>query len=106
MIFWYCIGLGIFRCLIICTCAFYYWYGEKLIANGYISAKGFIQIFIILINTGRLTADAGGKTNDLAKGSESVGSVFVILDRYSLIDPVDPQGHKPTELHAMLNYAM
>lgn len=96
---WYAgTGLGTSGCLIACTYAFDYWYGAKLIADGYISAKDFIQIFLILINTGRLIADAGSKTNDLAKGSESVGSVFIILDRYSLIDPVDPQGYKPDKI--------
>ena len=38
---------------------------------------------MILVSTGRVIADAGSMTTDLAKGSDAVGSVFTILDRYT-----------------------
>ncbi|CAI9758624.1 unnamed protein product [Fraxinus pennsylvanica] len=50
------------------------------------------------LSTGRIIAGAGTMTNDLAKGSESVGSVFAVLDRCSLIEPEDPEGYKPNRL--------
>ncbi|KAF7802904.1 ABC transporter B family member 15-like [Senna tora] len=43
----------------------------------------------------RSTHYAGSMTSDLAKGADSVGSVFAILDRHTKIEPNDPNGYKP-----------
>ncbi|KAL2505086.1 ABC transporter B family member 15 [Abeliophyllum distichum] len=86
------IGLGTSQSLMTCTWALDFWYGGKLIAEGFIGAKSLFQTFMILVSTGRVIADAGTMTNDLAKGSDAVGSVFAVLDRYSLIEPEDPRG--------------
>ncbi|RVW23912.1 ABC transporter B family member 15 [Vitis vinifera] len=48
--------------------------------------------------TGRVIADAGSMTSDLAKGSDAVGSVFAVLDRYTRIEPEDPDGHQPEKI--------
>ncbi|KAE9466515.1 hypothetical protein C3L33_01561, partial [Rhododendron williamsianum] len=50
------------------------------------------------VSTGRVIADAGTMTNDLAKGSNAVGSVFAVLDRVTLIDPDDPTGCNPDKI--------
>lgn len=93
---WYAgIGLGTSQSLVLCTWALDFWYGGKLIADGHIDAKALFQTFIILVSTGRVIADAGSMTNDLAKGSDAVRSVFAVLDRDSLIDP---EGHKPDQI--------
>lgn len=96
---WYAgIGLGTSQSLVLCTWALDFWYGGKLIADGHIDGKALFQTFIILVSTGRVIADAGSMTNDLAKGSDAVRSVFAVLDRNSLIDPQDPEGHKPDKI--------
>ncbi|CAI9777363.1 unnamed protein product [Fraxinus pennsylvanica] len=92
------IGLGTSQSLMTCTWALDFWYGGKLIAEGFIGAEALFQTFMILVSTGRVIADAGTMTNDLAKGSDAVGSVFAVLDRYSLIEPEDPEGYKPNKL--------
>ncbi|KAH6830259.1 ABC transporter family protein [Perilla frutescens var. hirtella] len=92
------IGLGTSQSLMTCTWALDFWYGGKLIAEGFIGAKALFQTFMILVSTGRVIADAGTMTNDLAKGADAVGSVFAVLDRYSLIEPEDPDGCKPEKL--------
>ncbi|KAI3452365.1 hypothetical protein Pfo_009030 [Paulownia fortunei] len=92
------IGLGTSQSLMTCTWALDFWYGGKLIAEGFIGAKALFQTFMILVSTGRVIADAGTMTNDLAKGADAVGSVFAVLDRYSLIEPEDPDGYKPDKL--------
>ncbi|CAA3004003.1 ABC transporter B family member 15-like [Olea europaea subsp. europaea] len=92
------IGLGTSQSLMICTWALDFWYGGRLIAEGFIGAKELFQTYLILVSTGRVIADAGSMTNDLAKGSVSIGSVFAILDRYSLIEPEDPEGYMPDKL--------
>ncbi|GER29438.1 ABC transporter B family member [Striga asiatica] len=89
------VGLGTSQSLMTCTWALDFWYGGRLIAGGFIGAKALFQTFMILVSTGRVIADAGTMTNDLAKGADAVRSVFAILDRYSLIEPEDPDGHRP-----------
>ncbi|KAE8710012.1 ABC transporter B family member 17 [Hibiscus syriacus] len=89
------IGLGTSQSLTTCTWALDFWYGGKLMSQGYITAKALFETFVILVSTGRVIADAGSMTSDLAKGSDAVGSVFAILDRYTRIEPEDPDGYKP-----------
>ncbi|KAL3526002.1 hypothetical protein ACH5RR_014374 [Cinchona calisaya] len=92
------IGLATSNSLTTLTLALDFWYGGKLIAEGYLGAKELFQTYMVLVSTGRVIADAGTMTNDLAKGSEAVGSVFAILDRYSAIEPEDTKGHKPDKI--------
>ncbi|KAJ9135221.1 hypothetical protein P3X46_032429 [Hevea brasiliensis] len=89
------IGLGTSQSLMSCTWALDFWYGGKLISKGYITAKDLFETFMILVSTGRVIADAGSMTTDLAKGSDAVGSVFTVLDRYTKIEPEDADGLKP-----------
>ncbi|GJS52695.1 ABC transporter family protein [Tanacetum coccineum] len=93
---WYAgFGLGFSQSLMACTWALDFWYGGKLISDGQLGSKALFQTFMILVSTGRVIADAGTMTNDLAKGSDAVQSVFAVLDRYTLIEPEDPEGKKP-----------
>ncbi|XVF14182.1 hypothetical protein REPUB_Repub09cG0035100 [Reevesia pubescens] len=92
------IGLGTSQSLTTCTWALDFWYGGKLISQGYITAKALFETFMILVSTGRVIADAGSMTSDLAKGSDAVRSVFAVLDRYTSIEPEDPDGYKPQKI--------
>lgn len=96
---WYAgIGLGTSQSLMSCTWALDFWYGGRLISQGYITAKALFETFMILVSTGRVIADAGSMTTDLAKGSDSIRSVFAVLDRYTRIEPEDPEGYQPAEI--------
>ncbi|GLU01999.1 hypothetical protein SLE2022_192720 [Rubroshorea leprosula] len=92
------IGLGISQCLAPLILGFDFWYGGILISQGYISSKALFETFLILVTTGRVIADAGSMTSDLAKGSDAVGSLFAILDRKTRIDPEDPAGFFPEKV--------
>ncbi|XP_073286737.1 ABC transporter B family member 15-like [Primulina huaijiensis] len=92
------IGLGMSQSLMTCSWGLDFWYGGKLLAEGFLGAEALFQTFMILVSTGRVIADAGTMTNDLAKGADAVGSVFAVLDRYSLIEPEDPDGYKADKL--------
>ena len=92
------IGLACSQSLTSCTWAFDFWYGGKLVSHGHVTAKALFETFMILVSTGRVIADAGSMTSDLAKGADAVGSVFAILDRYTKIEPDDPEGCKPEKL--------
>ncbi|KAF5740332.1 ABC transporter B family member 15-like [Tripterygium wilfordii] len=104
---WYAgLGLGFSQSLTSCTWALDFWYGGKLISEGHVTPKELFQTFMILVSTGRVIADAGSMTTDLAKGSDSVGSVFAVLDRVTKIEPDDPEGYRPERIkgHVELKY--
>ncbi|XP_076955688.1 ABC transporter B family member 15-like [Bidens hawaiensis] len=93
---WYAgFGLGFSQSLMACTWALSFWYGGKLIGEGHLVAKRLFQTFLVLVSTGRVIAEAGTMTNDLAKGSYALQSVFAVLDHHTLIEPKDPNGSKP-----------
>ncbi|KAA8523169.1 hypothetical protein F0562_009592 [Nyssa sinensis] len=79
------IGMGSAQGLTFICWALDFWYGGKLVDSGKISAGDVFKTFFILVSTGRVIAEAGSMTSDLAKGSMAVASVFAILDRQSLI---------------------
>ncbi|KAK4752836.1 hypothetical protein SAY87_021634 [Trapa incisa] len=96
---WYAgLGLGASHSLTSCTWALDFWYSGKLIADGYITAKALFETFMILVSTGKVIADAGSMTTDLAKGSDAVGSVFAVLDRHTRIEPEEPEGLRPEKV--------
>uniref|UniRef100_A0A0D9W6B3 Multidrug resistance protein n=1 Tax=Leersia perrieri TaxID=77586 RepID=A0A0D9W6B3_9ORYZ len=57
------------------------WYGGKLMANGLITPTHLFQVFFMLMTMGRVIADAGSLTSDLAQGGDAVRSVLDTLDR-------------------------
>ncbi|KAL5572555.1 hypothetical protein UlMin_022152 [Ulmus minor] len=83
------IGMGSAQCLTFMSWALDFWYGGTLVQKGEISAGDVFKTFFILVSTGKVIADAGSMTSDLAKGSAAVASVFEILDRRSLIEGSD-----------------
>ncbi|KAK3413325.1 hypothetical protein EUGRSUZ_I01893 [Eucalyptus grandis] len=92
------VGLGASQSLTNCTMAFDFWYGGKLVTQGYITYKEVFETFLILLSTGKVIADAGSMTTDIARGSGAMKSVFAVLDRETNIEPADPQGFKPEKI--------
>ncbi|XVF60426.1 hypothetical protein PTKIN_Ptkin08bG0045000 [Pterospermum kingtungense] len=92
------LGLGSAQFLEACITAFVFWFGGKLISQGYINSKALMQIFLILVTTGRVIVEAASMTSDLAKGAEVVGSLFAILDRRTRIEPDDSTGYLAKEI--------
>uniref|UniRef100_A0A804IU92 Uncharacterized protein n=2 Tax=Musa acuminata subsp. malaccensis TaxID=214687 RepID=A0A804IU92_MUSAM len=93
------IGLAFSQSVMHCTWALDFWYGGKLIDQGYITSKALFQTFMILVSTGRVIAEAGSMTTDLAKGADAVGSVFGVLDRDTRIEPNDQEGQRPKKVN-------
>ncbi|KAK7245452.1 hypothetical protein RIF29_40298 [Crotalaria pallida] len=79
------IGMGSALCLTFMSWALDFWYGGVLVQKGEISSGDVFKTFFVLVSTGKVIAEAGSMTSDLAKGSTAVASVFKILDRKSLI---------------------
>ncbi|KAJ1279478.1 hypothetical protein BS78_04G159800 [Paspalum vaginatum] len=92
------LGLGTSVGLMACAWALGFWYGGKLMAEHQITAEELLQTFMVLVSTGRVIAEAGSMTTDLAKGADAVSSVFAVLDRETKIDPNNPEGYKPERL--------
>ncbi|KAL0014188.1 hypothetical protein SO802_001257 [Lithocarpus litseifolius] len=88
------IGLALSQSLSTASWALDFWYVRKLMAEGYFLAKALIETYMILASTGHVIAISGSMTTDLAKGSESVGSVFVVLECYTRIEPKDSEGYQ------------
>ncbi|MCL7051011.1 hypothetical protein MKW94_025600 [Papaver nudicaule] len=80
------IGMGSALCLTYMSWALDFWYGGKLVESGQITSGDVFKTFFILVSTGRVIAEAGSMTSDLAKGATAVASVFEVLDRQSLIE--------------------
>lgn len=96
---WYAgLGLGVTQFLTKASWCFNLWYGAKLISQGHITSSQLFEIFLILVSTAHVIAEAGSMTTDIARGSDTVGSVFAILDRKTRIEPDDPQTHQPNDL--------
>ncbi|KAL2929699.1 putative ABC transporter B family member 8 [Bienertia sinuspersici] len=79
------VGLGSAQGLTFMCWALDFWYGGKLVERKEISAGDVFKTFFVLVSTGKVIAEAGSMTCDLAKGSAAVASVFHILDRKSHI---------------------
>ncbi|KAF8393446.1 hypothetical protein HHK36_021690 [Tetracentron sinense] len=89
-------GMGSAQCLTFMSWALDFWYGGKLVESGQISPGDVFKTFFILVSTGKVIADAGSMTSDLAKGATAVASVFEVLDRQSLIPGSYHAGHGST----------
>lgn len=61
------------------------WYGGRLMAKGLITPTHLFQVFFMLMTMGRVIADAGSLTSDLAKGGDAVRSILDTLDREPMI---------------------
>lgn len=81
-------GIGSAQGLNFICWALDFWYGGKLVNSGEISSGDVFKTFFVLVSTGRVIAEAGSMTSDLAKGSAAVESIFSILDRKSLIQGI------------------
>lgn len=75
-----------------------FWYGGLLASKGEVTLTEVYQIFLILVSSGRLLAEAGTLTPDIAKGSAAAASVFEILDRNTAINPTEPTSDRVAKL--------
>ncbi|KAG0557061.1 hypothetical protein KC19_11G099900 [Ceratodon purpureus] len=67
-----------------------FWYGGRLASQEKATFTEVFQVFMVLVSSGRLLAEAGTLTPDIAKGSAAAASVFEILDRDTSINPTEP----------------
>lgn len=97
-------GIASAQSLTFLTWALDFWYGGKLVEQGLISSGSVFKTFFILVSTGRVIAEAGSMTSDLAKGSSALKSVFGILDRVTKINPDDSEQIKPLNIQGDIEF--
>ncbi|KAL8489716.1 hypothetical protein ACS0TY_025564 [Phlomoides rotata] len=97
------VGIGSAQGLTFMCWALDFWYGGRLVNRGEISSGDVFKTFFILVSTGKVVADAGSMTSDLAKGSAAVASIFAILDRKSQIlgSYIDGDGKEGMKMEKM-----
>lgn len=66
-----------------------FWYGGRLLNQGLVESRNLLQVFLILMGTGKQIADTGSMSSDIAKGGRAINAVFAMLDRKSQIEPED-----------------
>lgn len=92
------IALGCSASISQCNWGLNYWYGGKLVSEGYVKPRAVFQTIIIIVTTGRVIADAGSMTTILAKGWDAIRAAFAILDKDTNIEPENPEGYQPEKV--------
>ena len=92
------IALGFSLSIKISNRCFNYWYGSKLVSQGYISPRQVFQTIMILMTTSGVIAEAASMTTNLAKGWNAIRSLFDILDKNTKIEPENQEGYKPEKI--------
>ncbi|KAL2653499.1 hypothetical protein R1flu_021627 [Riccia fluitans] len=90
------VGLGAAVFATYCMWALDFWWGGRLVKQEEVSFGDMFKCFFILVASGRMIAEAGSMTDlrYLAKGANSIITVFNILDRKTKVDPDDESGLK------------
>lgn len=71
------IGLGCAESITTLIWGLSFWYGSKLVSHGYLTPRSVFRTVIILVSTGRVIADAGSMTSDLAMGGNCVNIQYL-----------------------------
>jgi ATP-binding cassette subfamily B (MDR/TAP) protein 1 len=87
-------GLGAATFCLYASWGLDFWYGGLLASKGQASLSQVTKVFFVLVSSGRILAEAGTLTPDIAKGTAAIASVFDILDRHTQINANDPKAKK------------
>jgi ATP-binding cassette subfamily B (MDR/TAP) protein 1 len=87
-------GLGAATFCLYASWGLDFWYGGLLASKGEASLSQVTKVFFVLVSSGRILAEAGTLTPDIAKGTAAIASVFDILDHRTQIDANDPKAKK------------
>ncbi|XP_078429609.1 ATP binding cassette subfamily B19 [Wolffia australiana] len=66
------------------------WYGAHLVLAGESSFAHVIKVFVVLVITANSVAETVSLAPEMARGGDSIRSVFQVLDRPTRIDPEEP----------------
>lgn len=75
-----------------------FYYASILLTSGQITFTQMLQAIFALVFSSMAAGNALAESNNIAKGSEAVQSIFAILDRVSQIDPYSTEGKEPSQV--------
>eukprot|EP00249_Psilotum_nudum_P005038 c18525_g1_i1 orf=571-4338(-) len=96
----FCFGLS--QCCMFCSYGLTLWYGCKLIRDGVTGLGAMLKSFTVLLITAFAFAETLVLTPNIMEGFRSIGSVFQILDRKTLIDPDDPDAEEVKQVKGLV----
>ncbi|EXB47717.1 ABC transporter B family member 15 [Morus notabilis] len=82
----------------VCTFCLNYWYGGKLVFEGYLSPREYFQTTIVTVATSRIIADVGSLTTIISEGQYAIRSIFLVLDRKTRIHPESLESYRPEKI--------
>ncbi|PRQ53736.1 putative xenobiotic-transporting ATPase [Rosa chinensis] len=85
------IRLGFAESITVINWGLSYWYGSRLVHQGYLTPRSVFETILILVTTGWVIANVGSMTSDLAIGLDAITSIFSILDRTTRIEHRAPE---------------
>lgn len=98
------LGYGITQLFALCSYALGLWYASELLRKNESNFGEVMKSFMVLVMTALAVAETLALAPDIVKGSQSLGSVFSILERKTAIEPNDPTFQAVTEIRGEVEY--
>ncbi|RWR85976.1 ABC transporter B family member 13 isoform X1 [Cinnamomum micranthum f. kanehirae] len=98
------LGYGITQLFALCSYALGLWYASELLRKNESNFGEVMKSFMVLIMTALAVAETLALAPDIIKGSQSLGSVFSILERKTAIEPNDPTFQAVSEIRGDVEY--
>ncbi|CAM6101411.1 unnamed protein product [Calypogeia fissa] len=89
---------GVSQFLLYSSTALGLWYAGELVDSGQATFPAVIKTFLIILISAFVAAEAITVAPDFVKGGQALTSLFLILDRMTMIEPDDPEGRKPEKI--------
>jgi ATP-binding cassette subfamily B (MDR/TAP) protein 1 len=98
------LGLGAATFCLYASFGLYFWYGGFLASKGQATLTQVLKVFLVIVSSVRVLAEAGTLTPDVAKGAAAAASVFEILDHRTKIDANNPKAEKVEKVDGNIEF--
>ncbi|KAI8533910.1 hypothetical protein RHMOL_Rhmol10G0047300 [Rhododendron molle] len=79
--------------------ALFFWYGVHLIEKGVSTVSKVVKVVVILVMAANSVAETLGLAPEIIGSSQTIGSIFSIIDRSTKIDADDPDAETVDSVH-------
>ncbi|XP_058187535.1 ABC transporter B family member 19-like [Rhododendron vialii] len=79
--------------------ALFFWYGVHLIEKGVSTVSKVVKVVVILVMAANSVAETLGLAPEIIGSSQTIGSIFSIIDRSTKIDADDPDAETVNSVH-------
>jgi ATP-binding cassette subfamily B (MDR/TAP) protein 1 len=98
------LGLGAATFCLYASFGLDFWYGGFLASKGQATLTQVLKVFLVIVSSARVLAEAGTLTPDVAKGAAAAASVFEILDHHTEIDANNPKAEKVEKVDGNIEF--